>query len=168
MRRSRSCCAGTAPSKRNPELPTRAPSPHYMNAQPSFRLTCVLTLASASVAWAQQTPAQQPPVKVNVLNVCTPTVDDQKELSSSLAKAPGNPRSARITKSPVATPRWTQVRRFLACRQCLPGQRRLPIGFVSGASFLTERSLAIFNIPLASTRRIWWRRWCSTCVTRKI
>jgi hypothetical protein len=29
--------------------------------------------------------AQQPPVKVNVLNVCKPSADEQKELSSALA-----------------------------------------------------------------------------------
>jgi len=40
---------------------------------------------------AQQPPAQQPPVKVNVLNVCTPSADEQKELSSALAKIPAKP-----------------------------------------------------------------------------
>src|ERR1019366_3693549 len=35
--------------------------------------------------------AQQPPVKVNVLNVCKPSADEQKELSSALAKVPGKP-----------------------------------------------------------------------------
>jgi len=40
-------------------------------------------------------PAQQPPVKVNVLNVCTPTADDQKELSSALAKVPAKPAFAK-------------------------------------------------------------------------
>jgi hypothetical protein len=43
-------------------------------------------------ASAQQPPAkQQPPVKVNVLNVCSPSADDQKELSAALAKVPGKP-----------------------------------------------------------------------------
>ena len=35
--------------------------------------------------------AQEPPVKVNVLNVCTPSAEDQKELSSALAKIPAKP-----------------------------------------------------------------------------
>ena len=35
--------------------------------------------------------AQQPPVKVNVINVCAPSADEQKELSSALAKVPGKP-----------------------------------------------------------------------------
>jgi hypothetical protein len=32
--------------------------------------------------------AQTPPVKVNVINVCTPSADEQKELTSALAKVP--------------------------------------------------------------------------------
>ncbi len=44
------------------------------------------------MAFAQQPPAkQQPPVKVNVLNVCTPSADEQKELSAALAKVPAKP-----------------------------------------------------------------------------
>lgn len=34
-------------------------------------------------------------MKVNVLNVCTPTADDQKELSSALAKVPAKPAFAK-------------------------------------------------------------------------
>jgi hypothetical protein len=33
----------------------------------------------------------QPQVKVNVLNVCTPSVDDQKEISATLARIPKQP-----------------------------------------------------------------------------
>jgi len=41
---------------------------------------------------AQEPPAkQQPPVKVNVLNVCTPSAEEQKELSAALAKVPARP-----------------------------------------------------------------------------
>jgi hypothetical protein len=32
--------------------------------------------------------AQQPPVKVNVLNVCTPSEEEQKEISSALSRVP--------------------------------------------------------------------------------
>jgi hypothetical protein len=35
--------------------------------------------------------SQQPQVKVNVLNVCAPSADEQKELSSALAKVPAKP-----------------------------------------------------------------------------
>jgi hypothetical protein len=47
-----------------------------------------MTTAMAMAALAS---AQQPPVKVNVLNVCKPSADEQKELSSALAKVPGKP-----------------------------------------------------------------------------
>ena len=48
-------------------------------------LTLVLILTCAAV-WAQQ-----PPVKVNVLNVCTPSEEEQKEISSALARVPKQP-----------------------------------------------------------------------------
>lgn len=56
----------------------------------------LVTAGAIFVAWlgasAQQPPAkQQPPVKVNVLNVCSPSAEDQKELSAALAKVPGKP-----------------------------------------------------------------------------
>jgi len=47
-------------------------------------LTAVLALVAAAYA-------QQPQVKVSVLNVCAPSVDEQKELSSALAQIPGKP-----------------------------------------------------------------------------
>jgi hypothetical protein len=37
------------------------------------------------------TAAQQPQVKVNMLNVCTPSADEQKEIASALAKIPKQP-----------------------------------------------------------------------------
>lgn len=45
---------------------------------------------------AQQQPAdsaaaQQPQVKVNMLNVCTPSVEEQKEIASALARVPHQP-----------------------------------------------------------------------------
>ncbi len=49
-------------------------------------LFCV---ALASLAWAQQ-PAH-PPVKVNVINVCAPSPEEQKEITSALARVPKQP-----------------------------------------------------------------------------
>ena len=37
---------------------------------------------------AASQPAAQPPVKVNVLNVCSPSPEDQKALAAALAKVP--------------------------------------------------------------------------------
>jgi hypothetical protein len=41
-------------------------------------------------AWAQQ--VGQPPVKVNVLNVCTPSAQEQKEIAAALAQVPKSPK----------------------------------------------------------------------------
>jgi hypothetical protein len=46
---------------------------------------------SSSQPGAEQQNSSQPKVKVNVLNVCTPSVDDQKELTSALGKIPAKP-----------------------------------------------------------------------------
>lgn len=52
-------------------------------------LACAVATACACVA---QAPAsQQPQVKVNVLNVCTPSADDQKEIASALKGVPQKP-----------------------------------------------------------------------------
>jgi hypothetical protein len=51
-------------------------------------------LLAAAPAISQQSPDQaapQPQVKVNVLNVCTPSVEEQKEIASALARVPKQP-----------------------------------------------------------------------------
>src|SRR5258706_16386340 len=40
---------------------------------------------------APATPAAQPQVKVNVLNVCTPSAEEQKEIAAALARVPKQP-----------------------------------------------------------------------------
>lgn len=54
-----------------------------------LRLTIFLPLLAA-LALAQQPPKppQAPPVRVNILNVCTPTDAEQKELAATLARIP--------------------------------------------------------------------------------
>jgi len=47
-------------------------------------------LATVSV-YAQQGTPPPPQVKVNVLNVCTPSAEEQKEISAALAKVPKQP-----------------------------------------------------------------------------
>ena len=37
---------------------------------------------------------QNPPVKVNILNVCTPSAEDQQALKAALARLPKTPRFA--------------------------------------------------------------------------
>jgi hypothetical protein len=40
---------------------------------------------------AEPSPSTQPQVKVNMLNVCSPSVDEQKEIASALARIPKQP-----------------------------------------------------------------------------
>jgi hypothetical protein len=56
----------------------------------------LLPVLAAAQSTPQQPPlSQTPPVKVNILNVCTPSAEEQKELSSSLEKVPGKPGFGR-------------------------------------------------------------------------
>src|SRR6202158_647748 len=91
-------------------------------------------MAMAAVAFAQQPPvnAQQPPIKVNVLNVCAPSADEQKELSSALAKVPGKPVFS--TDYEVAPGRFT-----LHPSTAMPGMQPLPPGTASAADWVRVR-----------------------------
>jgi len=88
-----------------------------------------MTTAMAMAALAS---AQQPPVKVNVLNVCAPSADEQKELSSALAKVPGKP--AFGTDYEVSRGRST-----LDPSTPIPGMQPLPPGAVSAADWVRVR-----------------------------
>ena len=58
----------------------------------SILFVCSFAWVWSLPAAAQQTEtAQQPQVKVNMLNVCTPSADEQKEITSALAKIPKQP-----------------------------------------------------------------------------
>ena len=96
----------------------------------------ILTIAvlMVAVAAAQQPPvnAQEPKVKVNVLNVCAPSADEQKELSSALAKVPGKPVFA--TDYEVSRGRST-----LDPNTPIPGMQPLPPGTVSSADWVRIR-----------------------------
>jgi hypothetical protein len=50
----------------------------------------LLTLPAVSQQ-APETPPAQPQVKVNMLNVCTPSAEEQKEIASALARVPKQP-----------------------------------------------------------------------------
>jgi hypothetical protein len=86
-------------------------------------------MAAAVVAAAA---AQQPPVKVNVLNVCAPAADEQKELSAALAKVPGKPVFG--TDFEVSRGRST-----LDPNTPIPGMQPLPAGAVSAAEWVRIR-----------------------------
>ena len=62
----------------------------------SFRIAAVfpkiLTIALLAVSCLAQQPQQGgPPVKVNVLNVCTPSADEQNQIASALSHVPKQP-----------------------------------------------------------------------------
>jgi hypothetical protein len=51
-------------------------------------------VSSATLLFAQQAPdnpSSQPQVKVNLLNVCTPSADEQKEIAAALTRIPKQP-----------------------------------------------------------------------------
>jgi len=89
-------------------------------------------IAFSLVAAVAGAAAQQPPVKVNVLNVCAPSADEQKELSAALAKVPGKPVFG--TDFEVSRGRST-----LDPNTPIPGMQPLPAGAVSAAEWVRIR-----------------------------
>lgn len=53
-----------------------------------------MTLAAACAAQQTSSQKQEPPVKVNVLNVCTPSEEEQKEIATALARVSRQPKFA--------------------------------------------------------------------------
>jgi hypothetical protein len=61
----------------------------------TFLIAVVILVTSTAVSQqAPQAPSTQPQVKVNVLNVCTPSAEEQKEIASALARIPREPAFA--------------------------------------------------------------------------
>jgi hypothetical protein len=54
-------------------------------------LNALLLTFPAAAQQAPEPPAAQPQVKVNVLNVCTPSAEEQKEIAAALARVPKQP-----------------------------------------------------------------------------
>ncbi len=77
----------------------------------------ILALAAALAA-AQQAPAGQPQVRINYLNVCTPSADEQKEMAAALARIPLKPgfgpdfevARGRTTMPDAPVSTWVRVR----------------------------------------------------------
>jgi hypothetical protein len=98
------------------------------------KILILAATAMAASAFAQQAPAnpQQPPVKVNVINVCAPSQDEQKELSAALAKVPGNPAFSKdyeVSRGHSTIDPSTPI----------PGMQPLPPGAVSSADWVRVR-----------------------------
>jgi hypothetical protein len=76
--------------------------------------------------------AQQPRVKVNVLNACSPSAEDQKELSAALAKVPGKPvfgADYEVARGHSTLDPGTSI----------PGMPPLPAGAASAANWVRIR-----------------------------
>lgn len=95
-------------------------------------------MTMAVAAYSQQPPVnqppvnQQPPVKVNVLNVCSPAAGEQKELASALAKIPSKPSFAKdyeVSRGHSTLDQNTPV----------PGMEKLPAGAISSADYVRVR-----------------------------
>ena len=97
-------------------------------------LIAPVVLAVAAKLPAQQSPTnpQNPPVKVNVLNVCKPSADEQKELTAALAKVPGKPVFSKDYE--VARGHST-----LDSSTPIPGMQPMPAGTVSSADWVRVR-----------------------------
>jgi len=98
------------------------------------KILILTAMAMAAPAFGQQPPgsAQQPPVKVNVINVCAPSADERKELSSALTKVPGNPAFSKDHEV-------SRGHSTLDPSTPIPGMQPLPPGAVSAADYVRVR-----------------------------
>ena len=62
-----------------------------MTPKPFFILAGLFFALPVSSQQSPETPSSQPQVKVNVLNVCTPSAEEQKEIATALARIPKQP-----------------------------------------------------------------------------
>ena len=85
-----------------------------------------------SVALAGFVFAQTPPVKVNVINVCTPSADEQKELTAALGKVPA--KLSFASDYEVARGHST-----LDQSTPIPGMQPMPPGASSSADWVRVR-----------------------------
>jgi hypothetical protein len=89
-----------------------------------LRFTIALLLVLAAFAPAQEKkkdekPPQAPPVRVNILNVCTPDDAEQKQIAAALARIPQRPsfgRDYEVTRGHTTTDDgsgsdWVRIRR---------------------------------------------------------
>jgi hypothetical protein len=54
-------------------------------------MTCTALAQAAGQDQSSNNPSNQPQVRVNMLNVCTPSADEQKEIAAALARVPKEP-----------------------------------------------------------------------------
>ena len=85
-------------------------------------LFCVFLLALPLAAQQPPAPQGQPPMRVNIINVCTPGPEEQKEIAAALAMVPRRPAFAldfevdrgrtKVPDEPLS--HWVRIRRDFA------------------------------------------------------
>jgi hypothetical protein len=104
---------------------------------PAFFLGLVISAYAPPVA-AQQLPVNPPPtqpqVKVNLLNVCTPSAEEQKEIAAALARIPKQPLFATDFEVSRGRSTLSDMPNFLQ-----PGQSTHVAGEPSVASYVRIR-----------------------------
>lgn len=105
---------------------------------PVAALFGILVCAFVSLAQAQESPANppstQPQVKVNLLNVCTPSAEEQKEIAAALARIPKQPLFGDDFEVSRGRSTLTDMPNFLQ-----PGQGAHVAGEPSVASYVRIR-----------------------------
>jgi hypothetical protein len=99
--------------------------------------TILIALACCSTLFAQQVPdnsSTQPQVKVNVLNVCTPSAEEQKEIGAALARIPKQPLFSQDFEISHGVSTLTDAPNFLQ-----PGQNTHIAGEPSVARYVRIR-----------------------------
>jgi len=102
-------------------------------------------LVVASVLAGTLAFAQQPQVKVNVLHACSPSAEDQKELSAALAKVPAKP----IFGADYEVARGHST---LDAGTSIPGMEPLPAGAASAANWVRVRREFPASTPFSNVQ----------------
>jgi hypothetical protein len=102
-------------------------------------------LTVASVLAGTLAFAQPPQVKVNVLNVCAPSAEDQKELAAALAKVPSNP----VFGADYEVARGHST---LDAGTSIPGMQPLPAGAASAANWVRVRREFPASAPFSNVQ----------------
>ncbi len=123
-------------------------------------LPLLATLALTRFAAAQQPPPQPPPkVQVNMLNVCAPSPDEQKEIAAALARIPRQPLFTEDFEVDRGRSTWNSLPDFSSpapTRRCLPPPT-LRVGFAFATSSRCKRNSPRCSTPSAWTGRTWWK-----------
>ena len=115
-------------------------------------------------------PNPQPQVKVNMLNVCSPSAEEQKEIAAALARVPKQPLFGTDFEVSRGRSTLTDMPNFCSPEQVrtLPTRSPWRVMFAFAANFPCRHFFPACSIPSAMTGRTWWRRWCCTCAIPRI